>query len=500
MKGAVASGHPLTSSAACETLKKGGTAFDAILAAAFAATIAEPSLTSLGGGGFLLVHEERKGENLLFDFFVNTPGLGCKNVSTPPMIPVDIHFTSTVQRFHMGLGSIAVPGTLMGLVHFYKRFCSLEMKDILAPSLHSLREGIEVSETVAYLLNILKDILLHEDYGREIYSLSEGERFFNPLLHEFLSRNDPDEWIRIMYENNQWADHHDQCLLTKEDFRNYTVVEREPLRFPYRECEILTNPPPSFGGLLIHLTLSLLKEHEIRDLSNEEYAHLFASLMSALSELRGITPDLRKLRVPFNRDMILRARGEIDAILRGERTFSVQGTTHISVIDSAGNAASLTTSNGSNSGCFFGDTGIMLNNMMGEDDLHPYGFYALPPGRRVSSMMSPSFIKRNGGIFAVLGSGGSKRIRTAIPQVIVNLIDKKMSAEGAVESPRMHLDDENILQIEGGLEDAIVDSLGEYFLTNVWKGKDMYFGGVHTVMYDLTGHGDSRRGGSFMTV
>jgi gamma-glutamyltranspeptidase/glutathione hydrolase len=278
------------------------------------------------------------------------------------------------------------------------------------------------------------------------------------------------------------------------------VFDRDPLIIPYRGYKILTNPPPSFGGTLLKLTFTLLNEFNVGNITNEESHDLLVSVMKAINEMREEPLSEETPRFPFEKDLIRQTKTDLENIFKGKYPTSIEGTTHISVIDSEGNAASLTASNGSNSGCFLGNTGIMLNNMMGEDDLHPFGFYSVPPGRRVSSMMSPSFIKYNGDIFAVMGSGGSKRIRTAIPQTVINIFDKKMNIHDAVESPRLHYDDDGILQIEPGFDNTIVEYLKQYYDINLWELKDMYFGGVHTVLHDLSGEGDSRRGGCFMKV
>lgn len=502
MKGAVASGHPLTCQAACEVLKKGGNAFDAVVAAAFASTVTEPTLTSLAGGGFLLSHVQKSGEDKVIDFFVNTPGLGCDRVFVPDLIPANLRFRSTEQIFHIGIGSVAVPGTLMGLVHCFKTLCSLEIEDIIAPALRFLDEGVEVSALMSYLLKILRPILSYSDYGKEIYTVGEGGKLFNPLLREFLGSRSPDGWIESFYRSDPFPVEREtadrKCILTAEDFKAYGVIERKPLDIHYRSYHILTNPPPSFGGLLLCLSLSLLEDRDLSALSPSERSVLLAQLMETMHELRKELPEDGLSSLPFDQKKLRSCRVEIEKLSKCAHPISRNGTTHISVIDAEGNAASMTSSNGSNSGCFFGETGIMLNNMMGEDDLHPDGFYASPPGKRVSSMMSPSFIKRDGDIFAVLGSGGSKRIRTALLQAIINLVDLGLDVSSAVENPRIHLDDDSILQVEPGFDSKVIDELAKWYRSNLWTEKDMYFGGVHTALHNLSGHGDSRRGGYFM--
>jgi gamma-glutamyltranspeptidase/glutathione hydrolase len=472
MRGAVASGHPLTSTAAARVLGQGGNAFDACVAAALTASVAEPCLTSLGGGGFMLACPAG-GQPVLYDFFVDSPGKGAVSSGAEPhFVGVPVHFTSTVQVFHTGMGSVAVPGMLPGLLRVFADLCTMDMPDLAAPALRCLTDGVVVGELQGYLLRILRPILTAEEYGREIYATPEtGDTLHNPLFREFLALADPHEWLSAYaraaaeLEPRMAAS---GCLLTARDMREYGVVTRAPLGFEYRGAEVLTNGPPSFGGGLLER----------------------AMVYMATQRFHGPGPHVEALVAAME-------------VMYGHRS-GAGGTTHISVLDSEGNAASMTSSNGSNSGCFLGSTGIMLNNMMGEDDLHPGGFHLMEPGVRVGSMMSPSVVRRGGRIEAVLGSGGSKRIRTAMLQVLHNLMDRGMDAGAAVEEPRVHLDDEGVLQAEPGFEPGVLHALAGCYPLNHWACKDLYFGGVHTVVRtqdgSLRGHGDSRRGGSFLTA
>jgi gamma-glutamyltranspeptidase/glutathione hydrolase len=186
----------------------------------------------------------------------------------------------------------------------------------------------------------------------------------------------------------------------------------------------------------------------------------------------------------------VRARGETAGRLRCAR-----GTTHVSVSDGEGNVASMTTSNGESSGYFVPGTGVMLNNMLGEDDLHPEGFHAAPPGERVSSMMCPSLLMRDGEVVLALGSGGSKRIRTALAQVISNVVDFGLDPQEAVEAPRVHWDGDQV-QAEPGYSEVALEALAGRWSTNRWDDRNLYFGGVHAVAPGREGAGDPRRGGS----
>ncbi|MCI5146043.1 MAG: gamma-glutamyltransferase, partial [Candidatus Electrothrix sp. AR3] len=145
--------------------------------------------------------------------------------------------------------------------------------------------------------------------------------------------------------------------------------------------------------------------------------------------------------------------------------------------------------------------GIMLNNMMGEDDLHSGGFHAEPPGKRVASMMSPAALLKGDQVKLVFGTGGSKRIRTALTQVLTQLVDFDMDLSEAVMAPRMYWDgDEKIVHIEPGFSEHSMAALTERATVNLWDDLDLYFGGVHSVIPGVAGVGDSRRGGSAIVV
>lgn len=497
----------MTSGAAAEMLELGGNAFDACVAAGFAAVVTEPALTSLGGGGFFLAHSAHEGSDTLFDFFVNVPGLGLPDRGAPAMQPVAIHFPGCTQVFHTGLASVAVPGTLKGLLHIHKKLCTLPLQRILRPAISFLETGVEVNDRQEIFLRLLRPIMTASSYGREIFMSSgryaeKNDILVNPLLKEFLmslagdgadfySGSKADGLIAVMREQNG--------LVTGEDLQAYEVIEREPLRIRYRDRDVLTNPPPSLGGIKLALTLHLLERIDIAHIPRAE--DFFIMLAEAMREMYSFNPlqDGRSLQSPFPVSLMKKLLASFMENISGKTSLSQHGTTHISVIDEEGNAAAMTTSNGSCSGCYIPGTGIMLNNMMGEDDLHPRGFFSSPAGTRVSSMMLPTLIMKEGSVESALGSGGSKRIRTAVLQCIVNLVDLHFPVEKAIEAPRIHFEDD-VLHTEPGVPEPMVEALGKYFRVRSWDAKDMYFGGVHCVTGTMHGWGDSRRGGSFVVV
>ncbi len=499
MKAVVASGHQQVCEAAGEMLKNGGNAFDAAVAGGFASAVAEPLLTSLGGGGFLLARTD-SGKSTLFDFFVDTPGRGLAEAEIEPdFLPVDVHFPGSVQVFNVGYGSVAVPGVLRGLLHVHRKFGRLPLHEIIAPAVELARNGVALNRTQAYILALLEPIMRLTECSRTLYFpkgkiLQSGCEFKNPDLADFLESL-PACGERDFYEGElarriaaDMSENHG--LLTAADLAAYKVIERKPLRAPYRRYELLTNPLPSFGGFLLTIALRYLQESMPQ-----------RPLYGSKSHIIGLLTLLQHISLcRENAHFFTHSQADEDFNKNFEsirKAFG--GTTHLSILDAGGNAASLTCSNGEGSGYIMPGTGIMLNNMMGEDDLHPQGFHLDPPGKRIASMMSPSILLENGRPKLVIGSGGSKRIWSALLQVISAIIDFEQPVAAAVAAPRMHWDGE-LAQIEPGFAGEVISALQKKFPLNIWQVKDVYFGGVHAVAANGEGGGDQRRDGAVITV
>jgi gamma-glutamyltranspeptidase/glutathione hydrolase len=497
-------------------LDQGGNAFDAAVAAAFASFVCESPLTSIGGGGFLMAHTA-EGETSLYDFFPNVSGLGSR---TPKegldFYPVDIDFTGTIQQFHIGKGSVAVPGCMAGFAKVFENHCSLPLKTILEPAIHYARQGVTLNAQQADFNSILSPILTLSPEGKAVYAsngrlLKEGELITKKNMAdtiEELSRKGLESFYRGDIADCIIAGFEDGGLITREDLEKYEVTIRKPLVLDYRGRKIFTNPPPSSsGGCLIAFSLKLLEKYDVAKLkhNNADYLHLLLDVMKMSDEARGEDFDHRV----YEKDII-------DSFLSPENIGKYSrklennippknllpekpatgNTTHISVVDAAGNAASVTTSNGEGCGHMIPGMGVMLNNMLGEEDINPHGFHTQPAGLRMSSMMSPTIVMHEDRPEAILGSGGSNRIRSAILQVILNLLDFNLPVEEAVNAPRTHWD-KKIFQVENGIHKDQLENVSSP--VNCWAEKNMYFGGVHTVISEnctLSGAGDSRRGGT----
>ena len=506
MKGAVAAGHPATAEAAAWALESGGNAFDAAMAGLCAACVAEPVLTSLGGGGFLLTHQGG-GRNTLYDFFVQTP-LHKRPASGLDFYPILADFGTAQQEFHIGMGSIATPGTVRGLFRVHAELCTLPMREIVKPAVDYARNGLELNRLQAYIFSVVAPIYLSTAGARSVYAsrrvtdslVAEGESFCQPELADALEILAL-EGERLFYQGEMGAGLVAACQsggghLQMADLEAYTVVKREPLGYRYRNARILTNPPPSSGGSLIRFAHALLEPHDPGEFGSAQHLRLLSEVMKLTNLARmengqtagGSAGDI------LGQDTLARFRSALAG-----HPVSSRGTTQISVVDARGNAASLTLSNGEGSGYVLPGTGIMVNNMLGEEDLNPGGFHRWNVDVRVSSMMAPTLAIDEGRVIAT-GSGGSNRLRTAILQTLNNLYDFGMDAREAVDSPRIHVEKDR-LSIEPGFPEPAMEQVSAgYPDHHRWSEKNLFFGGTHTVIHDgqgFSGAGDPRRDGVF---
>ena len=477
--GAVAAGNADTAAAAAEVLRAGGNAVDAAVAAGFAAAVAEPGLASLGGGGFLL-WAPPDGPQRLLDFFVDAPGRGRPaDASPPPLLPITVRFAGADQVFSAGWASVAVPGCLDGWLHASRTLGRLPLAQVVAPAARLARAGAVLDEAQAGLLVLLRDILLLTEEGRAVFApggrlLRAGQRLRNPLLADVLDdvARGSVTGFASLGEALQAAADRAGALVGAEDAAAYAVVEREPLRTAYRDAEVVTNAPPSFGGALVLAALEELAAQPRADGSAASSVRL-ADALTRMSE--------RHLTGPL----------------------AVRGTTHVSVLDADGGLAAMTLSNGSCSGVFVPGTGVQLNNVMGEADLHPQGFGATAPGVRIGSMMAPSLVRTADGTRTALGSGGSERIRSALLCTVVHLVDRAAPLQDAVRAPRLHWD-RRVLQVEPGLDGDVLAALRQGREVHEWAAPDLYFGGVHAVSRAADGAvravGDARRAGVGLLV
>jgi gamma-glutamyltranspeptidase / glutathione hydrolase len=443
MRGAIAGGHPLTAEAGARVLRDGGNAVDALLAAAFTAFVTEGPLTGPAGGGLLLVHE-RGGETTLLDCFFAVPASPLGEMDE---VLVDFEDAGT-QTFHVGEGSVAVPGILMGLEAAHRRFATRPWEDLVEPALELARNSVDCDEQRIVLHRILGGILLREDGGRRVYG--DPSRV---VTHDLVPTL---EAVR---------DHGSRALLEllpelREDFETYEVRALVPLEQVVWGRRAFAAPAPSRGGAIVLDILQRLAGIEDPSLEDEARALQLAYARSGSAPLTG--------------------------------------TTHVSVVDAAGTAAALSSTLGSGSGVFRG--GTQLNNMLGELDV--IGEEPREPGTRLPTMLAPTLVLERGRPRLVLGSAGSVRLAGAIAQVAWRVLNLGASVEEAIRAPRMHVDG-STLHVEGGRATE-VDGLDASWEIVRWAGLNLFFGGVQAVELGrdstLAAAGDPRRGGAGVIV
>jgi gamma-glutamyltranspeptidase/glutathione hydrolase len=491
-KGIVAAGHPLTAQAGARVLREGGNAVDAALAAMLTSFAAEPLLTGLGAGGYMLVAGAGQQPTLL-DFFVQAPRGKAGDATAArdgsaraggELQAVDVSFGDAAQVFYIGPASCGVYGAPAGVCEAAGRWGTIPLEQLAAPAAKLARDGVALNHGQAYVAEILADLLTATPECAALWApsgsiLREGEVLRNPELGQALERLGA-EGAEPFYRGDlaaavcAWLSDKGASL-SADDLAGYRAVERDPVRIGYRDREVLTNPPPSAGGTLLAYSLALLDRRPAPPTLGDVVEAMRAAQAERTPQFLD---DLNEDR--FLERFLSRALG---------------ATTHISVLDASGRACSVTCTNGEGSAVVVPGTGIHLNNVMGEEDLNPFGFHRHPPGRRMPSMMAPSIVMRDGEVELVLGSAGSNRIRSALLQTIVGAVDHDLDVREAVDAPRVHFE-AGVVYAEPGVALDELESADTQIVR--FSALNLFFGGVQAVCRRggaLSGAGDPRRGG-----
>ena len=529
MRGVIAAGGAETAAAGAAMLEQGGNAVDAAVAAAFASFISEIGVVHWGGSGIAQIWDPHSGTSVVYDFFSTVPGLGAMASQPLDFQEVTIDFGATTQDFHLGRASVAVPGNIFGLCRLAADHGRLPLPVLLEPAYAMARDGVAIAPFQADTCRLLEPLYSHTEGMRRIFMtngsmIAPGERLFIPDLAQTIEQ--------LMQEGSQLlrrgalaqallADQRENGgLLTQADLDTFAVNASEPIVLPYRAYEILLPPPSSSGGALIGFSLLLLSQYDVAAFTRGSATHL-----QLLYEVMAATNRARPALERFNNTLppaaasaafldpahVAPFAAAVDKALRARRPSPAPAekpgpgnTSHLSVIDSEGMAVSLTTTAGESAGYVVPGTGFIPNNMLGEADLHPDGFHTRPAGQRIPTMMTPTIVRHNGAVRLVVGTGGSERIRSAIVQVLSNLLDFGLQLKPAVNRARVHLEGAT-LQCEAGYDEAAVAELASWgYPVNRWPTRSIYFGGAHSVSRTprgrLVGAGDNRRGGAVATV
>jgi gamma-glutamyltranspeptidase / glutathione hydrolase len=478
----VAAGHPLTAQVGARVLREGGNAVDAAVAAMLTSFVAEPLLTGLGAGGHMIVASE--GETAMLDFFVEAPRRA-EDGSAAELEAVDVSFGDAVQVFYIGPASCGIYGMPAGVCAAAERWGSIPLGELAAPAVKLAREGVPLNAQQAYIAKILGDLLCSTAECAALWApggraLGEGDLLYDPHLAGAIERL-ASEGAAPFYRGEIAAAVCETLSklggsIDMPQLAAYEAIEREPLRVRFRDREVLTNPPPSAGGSLLAYALSLLDRDGPGPAST-------AQLVDAMEAAQA-------LRTPEFIDELAQ-----EGFLERFKASRLGATTHISVLDRDGMACGVTGTNGEGSGIVVPGTGIHLNNVMGEEDLNPFGFHRHPPGRRMPSMIAPTVVTRAGEVELVLGSAGSNRIRSALLQTILGVVDGGLPVKEAVRAPRVHLEG-GVIYHEPGIDTRGLQRQDREVVG--FQDLNLFFGGVQAVQRregTIAGAGDPRRGG-----
>ncbi|MDX2268073.1 MAG: gamma-glutamyltransferase [Bryobacter sp.] len=460
--------EPIATDVGVEILKKGGNAYDAAVAVAFALAVTHPTAGNLGGGGFALVRTNTGDVNFL-DFREKAPASATRDMY------LDASGNPTRDSL-VGWRASGVPGTVRGLELLHKKYGKLPWKTVLAPSVKLARKGFPVSYALARSLASSSRRLSQFAETKRVYlnggtPLEAGATLRLPDLAKTLARiqrKGASEFYtgetarRLAGEMSK-----NGGLITMADLAAYQTMERTPLRGAYKGHELLLAPPPSSGGIGLLQMMGMLEKsgYEKHGWGSAQAAHWIAEAMKRYyadrAEFLG-DPDFVKVPVAqlTSPGYIARRFATIQPqratppaeIKHGGPLPAEESTetTHLSIVDTAGNAVSLTyTLNGGyGSGVTVPGLGFLLNNEMDDFSAKPgvpnmFGAVggeanAIAPGKRMLSSMTPTIVTKNGKLHMVIGAPGGTRIITGVMQAILNVIDFGMNIEDAISAPRLH--------------------------------------------------------------
>jgi gamma-glutamyltranspeptidase/glutathione hydrolase len=511
-KAMVVAAHPLAVEAGLKMLRDGGNAVDAAIATAAALNAAEPFASGIGGGGFMVIHLAREGRTTVIDFRERAPRLASARMFA------DKSDKEKEWRTASGLG-VAVPGALAGWELALKRYGT-------RPLAEAMTEAIAIAEN-GYIVSPTFSDVSKEEYERLIRNLPEdsvylnaglpyepGERFQNPDLARTLRRI-ADRGVEDFYRGEiarkiVSAVRDKQGIMSLEDLAGYQAAEVSPLQGRFRNLEIFTAPLPASGGLHLIQFLNIIESWPVGKWGPNSAAyvhHLSEALRFIFADRERYLGDPESAPVPVQElisDRPLDTYPAAGLMAGGTRTAN---TTHLCVVDEAGNIVSLTQSIND----FFGTgivpegTGILLNDHMDDFASDPESPNAPGPGRRPLSFMAPLIIFKESEPFMVLGSPGGSRIFSSLTQIILNAAEFEMSLDEAIEAPRFFSFSEDgkagPIEVESRFAEEVIRTLrGMGQEVDVLKAYDKHFGGAQGIMIlkesqVLLGGADSRRDG-----
>jgi gamma-glutamyltranspeptidase/glutathione hydrolase len=515
--GMVVSVDEYASRVGIEILKQGGNAVDAAVAVGFALAVTYPSAGNIGGGGFMIIRFPDSKEAVALDFREMAPGKASSDMY------LDDKGNYVADRSHLGYLAVGVPGTVKGLELAMQNYGSLEWKDVIRPAILLAENGFELNHRMAESFNWLQKRFrrANKEFLR-IFSKSDGSEF---KAGDIFVQQDLARSLRLIAEQGSQAFYrgriaeriaHDMQehggLITMEDLGKYEAQVRKPVTGTYRGYHIISMPPPSSGGTILIEMLNILEGYSLGEMErySPETLHLIAEAMKFAYFDRAIyMGDSDFVDVPVELLTSKKHAADIRARIDREKAVPSAGlgqdiltieeakeTTHYSIIDRDGLAVATTyTLNGGfGAGIVAEGTGILLNNEMADFNMKPghtddKGLIGTPPNliaprKRMLSSMSPTVICQGGDVFMITGSPGGRTIINTVLNVIINVIDFKMSIQDAVDAPRMdHEWMPDSLRIERtGIDQELMESLkarGHIITARPWRQGD-----AHSILID----------------
>ena len=485
---AVVGPHPLATQVGIDVLRRGGNAIDAAVAVQFAMAVVYPRAGNLGGGGFL-VYRPAGGEAITLDYRETAPAAANRDMY------LDSAGNVTEGLSTLGHLAVGVPGTVAGIVTMHERFGSLPWTELVQPAINLAVEGYRLSGT---------EIDRIKRYHADFKSLNASTPFSDSNMVAGTQVQQPElgaTLVRIQTDGHDGFYRGETAkliasemrsgggLITLEDLAAYAPKWKAPVTKDYKQYTIISMPPSSSGGVALAQMTEMLEDYPLAEYgfqSPRSTQLMVEAMRRAYADRAEYLGDSDFYPVPVDsllNDDYLRARmadyrpdtaGTSTAIVAGQmamkETFE---TTHISIVDSLGNAVSITTTLNGNFGSkvMVDGAGFFLNNEMDDFSAKPgvpnmFGLVgqeanAIQPGKRMLSSMTPTIFERNGQLFMVLGAPGGSTIITAVLQTFLNVAEFGMTLPEAVAAPRFHhqwLPDQ-ILYETGALDGGTLDSL-----------------------------------------
>lgn len=522
--GVVAAAKPEASQVGVDILKAGGNAVDAAVATAFALGVLEPNASGIGGGGFLIIKMADMKEAVVVDFRETAPA-----ASTPDMYKFGADGKVLNNATFEGGLSVGVPGEVKGLLYALDNYGSkkLTRAQIVQPAVDWANKGIPVTVNLAGIIKDNLAKLVKFENGAEIYTdggipWETGDTYVNPQYGNVLTligRIGADAVYKGPVAEAIVAEVQKRGgILTMEDLANYKVEVRQPVKGTYRGYTILSVPPASSGGAHLVQMLNVLENYDMAKIGDGQTAlvHLWAeTLKMAFADRGKYMADTAFVKVPlagltskaYAKELAAKidmAKPMASASAGDPSKYESGSTTHLSVMDKAGNMVAITKS----INYFFGSgvvvpgTGIIMNDHMDDFIPKPGSANSVQPGKRPLSSMSPTLVlDPQGRSFMTLGAPGATRIFPTVAQVISDVIDHKMPIQQAIMAPRYFQMASGALNVEGRTSFNTIEALKKLGHTVTVRGDwDPYFGGVQAVLYDynagvLFGGADPRRDG-----